>query len=273
MSRFSRFFTAITFATIGIGASRNAQAITFGEADGDDHPATGALAVEFPEGWGFPNCSGSLVYVDEEAGYGLFLTAGHCTASLQAYVDAGILADFGVNFDEFPSFFDPITYSATGVWTLLTDTSATTKMVDLGLIRFEFDDASALPEPVQLAGDGFLDGLSQSELLFGTFLTVGYGATVDRMGGDYYYEDRRQVASPQYLNLIGTMVKMNQAGAAGNGGGCYADSGGPLFWVDEDGEETVVAVTRGGHAACYSYGLFNRIDNAQAHAFIASGMD
>jgi hypothetical protein len=267
---------AVLTALLGLAVAGEASAITFGEYDGDEHPEVGGLMVEFAAGYGWPNCSGALVHVDEEEGYGLFLTAGHCTLSLEDYVAEGRIADFGVNFAEVPDFWDPIQYPATAVYTNYdpeTYSFHSDDGVDWGLIRFEFDDASALPEPARLADPDFLDGFSQRELHDGTFTVVGYGATVDRMGGGYYYEDRRQHASPQYLNLIGNSVKMNQVGPAGNSGGCYADSGGPLYWVDDDGSEILVGVTRGGHSRCYAYGYFNRVDSEDALDFVAGGME
>jgi hypothetical protein len=255
-------------ALLGLVAARDASAITFGEYDGDAHPEVGGLMVEYGGAWGWPVCSGALVYVDAEAGYGLFLTAGHCLESIEGALDAGAISDFGVNFDEVPDFFAPVQYSATDWSWVYEYTHPATDTEDRAVIRFGFDDASALPEPAQLADADFLDSFTHKELKDGSFVVVGYGATVDRMGGDHYYEDRRQYASPEYINLIGNQVKMQQVGPAGHGGGCYADSGGPLYWVDDDGNELLVATVWGGHSECYAYGRYNRIDNDESLEFI-----
>ena len=55
-----------------------AQAITFGQPDGDGHPNVGAMIVLEPDGVKYLYCSGTLIAPD------VFLTAAHCTAAAAA---------------------------------------------------------------------------------------------------------------------------------------------------------------------------------------------
>ena len=56
-----------------------AQAITFGQPDGENHPNVGAMVVLEPDGNYYLYCSGTLIAPD------VFLTAAHCTAAAAAY--------------------------------------------------------------------------------------------------------------------------------------------------------------------------------------------
>jgi secreted trypsin-like serine protease len=246
-------------------------AITGGQPDGNDHENVGAIVGVTSNG-NFIFCSGTLIAED------VFLTAGHCTAALEYYLDAGIitLANLKVSFDtddalntghldvsdlETHPDYRPIP-GAMGVgWN------------DVGVIMLS---APAAPTPALLPSENFLEDL-RGELLLGhgkergTFTVVGYGATLEwpppiSIPGDGI---RRQAQS-EFLNLRETWLHMsqNQAPGQGNSGTCWGDSGGPTFWVDEYDVETLVAVTSWGDYPCVATGTAQRIDNASSLDFL-----
>lgn len=93
MKKLSVLVALLVILTIGV---LPAAAITWGEPDGDGHPNVGAMVVYHPryEKW-FVMCSGTLIYPR------VFLTAGHCTSSLESLIAAGVLTlvDVKVSFD------------------------------------------------------------------------------------------------------------------------------------------------------------------------------
>jgi hypothetical protein len=267
-------------ATLGfIALGGDAHAITFGEYDGEDHPSAGGLMVP----WGFPACSGVLIHKDAgEEGIGLFLTAGHCTARMQELVDLGVFtinegpADLTVNFHENPDF-EGTHYTITALHTrLIQPADEIEQWDDQGVVVFAFDASTAgdLPEPATMAPVGFLDNFHQRELRASEFILVGYGATLLWPHPRVQYEDLRQRAWPEYRNLVYHMVKMQQNGMAGNGGGCSGDSGGPLLWVDPvTGAELLVGTASGGSGNCNATGLFYRVDEQTQQDFIQGVLD
>ena len=56
-----------------------AQAITFGQPDGNGHPNVGAMIVQEPDGVKYLYCSGTLIAPT------VFLTAAHCTDAAAFY--------------------------------------------------------------------------------------------------------------------------------------------------------------------------------------------
>jgi hypothetical protein len=217
-----------------------AVAITGGTLDGDAHPNVGAIVRDY----GASNppryrvlCSGSLIAEPSATEPQVFLTAGHCTDYLQYQLDAGIIEAAYVSFD--------------------------TDVYALG---------------ANLAGEGFLDTLNAGgELKHGkqraTFTVVGYGATLDwpprEPGG---IDGQRRYATSEFLNLRNAWLHMsqNQAPGRGDSGTCGGDSGGPTFWVTDQAEEILVAVTSWGDAPCAATGTAYRTDLASSLEFIDS---
>ncbi|HEX7185094.1 MAG TPA: hypothetical protein VF756_24915 [Thermoanaerobaculia bacterium] len=104
--------------------------------------------------------------------------------------------------------------------------------------------------PARRAGLGFLDELDAQGLLQGdperTKITrVGYGITTEFPPAVYIPVDGvRRVAYGDFQALIPAHLITNNNLAAGNGGVCGGDSGGPALWKDPvTGEETVVSLT------------------------------
>ena len=143
---------------------------------------------------------------------------------------------------------------------------------DLGVI--------ILKEPVnlpcaRLAREGFLDDLKDAGLLrypgvSKKFVAVGYGNLREfRPPGEFPADGLRRFSFPDYHALQhDNWIVLNQNQAAGNSGVAGSDSGGPLFWIDPDGELVVVAVHSGTDPNRVSRLWEYRTDTAAALDFI-----
>jgi hypothetical protein len=254
-----------------------ALAIGNGTPDGNAHPNVGMLAVE-DGGHLFAVCSGSYAGPRKGApGTGVFLTAGHCVAWLP---DAGIPASqLRVTFDT-GATFDEETGEVTGASTWYQASafafdpgfghdSGNLKDYAVVLLR------STVPvAPVALPSAGLLDAMAargglRSDAVFDN---VGYGfvpsfhkgppsvsAPPGRMFSTSYFQGLTQ----SWLKLLMTA----EAKGGGNGGSCYGDSGSPKF---VHGTNTVVAVTTGGDRVCRAENYNQRLDVADARAFLGT---
>ncbi len=75
----------------------------------------------------------------------------------------------------------------------------------------------------------------------------------------------------EYRALLKAWLRMSQNQAAGDGGTCFGDSGGPAFWRDPDdpeAEEILVGITSWGDAPCVASGFNYRVDIPETLSFI-----
>lgn len=234
-------------------------AITWGELD-TDHTNVGAMVADLPDRGPLPICSGTLIHER------VFLTAGHCTFDLDEW---GVTTVW-VNFD--PYALNPDTM-------LLVEQVITHP--DYGWGSPDPHDIAALVlaapvediEPATLPEEGFLDDLKSTGMLRDQaqgagFVLVGYGGTLEWPPPAITYEDYRQVAVSEYKSLPGPWLHMSQNVLQENGGTCFGDSGGPAFWVDDEGNETIVGVTSWGDAQCVATSFNYRVDIPDSIAFI-----
>lgn len=271
-------------AMLGLVASSTAaQAITWGEPDGEDHPHVVAMLF-VQDGEGFYSCSGTLLDPD------LVLTAGHCTGAddgtpndltyvsnhpdplvdyegdgIQAYLEA---SDHWVEGEAIPhpdySGFSqfPSTY-------------------DIGLVQLDGSiDTGGLYG--QMPEEGMLEALktAKGKAASRQAVVVGYG-----MQGTlppFYQEDYERYRGISTIMGLGRSanqgthsVQMSNTPGKGNGSGgtCFGDSGGPAFWIDPaTGEETttVVAITSFGITGhCAGTDFLFRTDIPEAQEFVA----
>jgi hypothetical protein len=246
--------------------ARPAHAITFGEIDSENRfPNAGAIVnVSDPKN---PTIVGSGVLIHPR----ILLTAGHTTAAAEDAIKRGLirLEDGRVSFGT--DAFDSTTWRE--IEAIMTHpgffTNSEAHVQDVGVV--------ILKKPVKLpiariAGEGLLDDLKDAGLLVNQgvrerFLTVGYGATIDVSPPEQLTIDglRRFVFS-DYRTLEGVWLYLNENIATGNGGGAPGDSGGPVFWVDPNGDLVLVALHAQGNLV--SFASAYRLDTAEAQNFI-----
>jgi hypothetical protein len=252
----------VTMAAALTVAPSAAGAITFGQLDGDRHPNVGALFAEFdPESPGLDLlCTGTLMSPDD------FMTASHCTAFL-----AGIGVgphDVWVTFDPEPLQAD-VTLKPTT--TLLRGTYHTHPEFaapgpdphDVAVVVLDAPYTAAAP--AHLAQ---LNQLSSMDLSAQRFTTVGYGAARDPGQADpdaLFFDGKRRFVTQGFSELTDVWLRLSTDPAAGNGGGCYGDSGGPHFLGSTD---VIASITAFGDMSCRVTEVTYRVDTGSARAFL-----
>lgn len=256
-----RLLTFVTLVVILMAVVPMAQAITFGEPDGDGHPNVGAMIVYEPDGNYYLYCSGTLIAPD------VFLTAAHCTAAAAAY---------GADPHDAYVTFDPVwDNSATlhrGTYMLNPDYGH--DMHDLHDIAVIILDEPILDiTPATLPPAGFLTDMKADKLLKGQrFVTVGYGTLRDdKTGGPHALGDygERYFAEQTFLALKPYWLQISMNPATDSGGTCFGDSGGPHFWGDSS---MVVSLTVTGDAWCRATDVTYRLDTDSARSYLAQFM-
>ena len=265
------FLLALSLSALGL-FTPPASAITNGELDGEGHPSVGVILAFVPNRPTPLLCTSVLVHPR------VVLTAGHC---LHGFIERG------VPVDELVVRFAP-NFNAPGVLD---------RAVAEGFIHPDYvpgderqpyqEDIAAiiLAEPVtditpsRRAPLGFLEDLDAQGLLqTGQERTrmarVGYGFGLDFPPASYIPADgHRRVSISELQAVQPSRLVMNANQAAGNGGVCFFDSGGPAFWQDPaTGEETVVSLVSWGTGQCIANDMSTRIDTPDAVSFIEAAI-
>jgi hypothetical protein len=243
---YRKLVVTIVFVTL-LGIATPAQAITYGELDGNRHPNVGGLvsATQYSDGtWLY--CSGTLISPT------VFLTAAHC--------DEGT-ARVTVTFDPDYQAGDK-TYTGTWYADPLYDWKQSDPH-DIAVVVFDKPIKDIVPARLPAADS--LSNLSGSQ----QFTSVGYGAyevTNEPGGHRYLYNDVRMVATGILNSINPAWLRISMNPATGNGGTCYGDSGGPNFLGATD---IVAATTITGDAICRSTNVTYRLDTPSARAFLS----
>jgi hypothetical protein len=234
-----------------------AQAITFGQPDGDRHPNVGSM-VFLENGVRYQWCSGTLISPT------VFLTAAHCTAPLPYYdVDPhDIWVTFDPVLDENSTLLRGTYDLNPAAWHDMHDA------VDIAVIIL--DEPVAGITPAQLPAAGLLDQMKADHSLRDqTFVAVGYGTVRDdKTGGPHAFVDNneRRFVEQEFLALKPGWIQFSMNPSTGNGGACYGDSGGPHFLGESD---VIVALTVTGDAMCRATDTAYRLDIESARAYLS----
>lgn len=259
------FVLGITLILL-LAISTPAGAISYGTLDGTDHPEVGSI-VFYWEGVYYQWCSGTLIAEK------MFLTASHCTADINSYLQNYSGSQFLVTFD--PQI------TSSGTFYLVTAIHTNPDYLNAR----GFDDSGDVAlleldgEPdgityARLPTAGLLDELNADHILKDTLFTaVGYGTVriTNRTDGQGILDnDYRNRVDQGFLSLTPAWLTNSMNLATGNGGTCYGDSGGPHF-IHLDGEETniVVSVTVTGDVNCKATDKTYRVDTLTARSFLS----
>ena len=229
-------------------------AITGGELDGEGHPNVGLMIADI-DGEPQWRCSGTLIAPR------VFLTAGHCTGDGATGARVWFDSDLTSN-EEYPY----------GGETSVEGTPVPHPLYfwgggdhhDVGVVIL---DEPVDIEPANLPEPDWLGTLKKQRIIEGGheegmyFRSVGYGGTLESWPPPVLAYDRaRRWSESEYVALTKVHLHLSQRAVFDESGSCFGDSGGPVFWVDADGNETIVAVTSTGDAQCIATGLDYRVD-------------
>ncbi|MFN2235415.1 MAG: S1 family peptidase [Anaerolineales bacterium] len=233
-----------------------AAAITNGVEDGEGHPNVGLMIADI-DGEPQWRCTGTLIAPR------VFLTAGHCVGDGATGARVWFASDMA-DVPDYP-YGGEVAIEGTPIphpdyeWGL-------SDPHDVGLVILDEPvdlGSAALPDPdllTQLKEDQILvGGYGNKDNVF--FRSVGYGGTLESWPPPVLeYVKIRRVSESEYVALTKTTLHLSQKAVFDESGSCFGDSGGPVFYFNEQGNETVVAVTSSGDAQCVATGLNYRID-------------
>jgi secreted trypsin-like serine protease len=243
-----------------------ANAITFGQPDGNRHPNVGALLADWDEE--SPGldiyCSGTLIAPR------VFLTASHCTQGLAVGHDIAphdVWVTFAPTYDE----------DSTSTAGLFRGTYHTNPLYASGGQNNTYDIATVVLDtapgrtPARLPTVGLLSGLKADGSIYDqTFTAVGYGTVrEDKTGGPhaFFFDGIRRYALQSFLSLQKAWLTLNMNPSTGSGGTCYGDSGGPHF-LGGVSSNLIVSVTVTGDAMCRATDKTYRLDTPWARDFL-----
>jgi secreted trypsin-like serine protease len=231
-----------------------AAAITNGEPDGDRHPNVGLMIADI-DGEPQWRCSGTLIAPR------VFLTAGHCVGDGATGARVWFDTDLTDNA-EYP-YGGGTSIEGTPIphpdynW-------GDADPHDVGVVILDEAvdiELAALPTPdllTQLKKDRTLEGGYEEGVYF---RSVGYGGTLESWPPPLLaYDLIRRVSESEYVSLTKVHLHLSQKAVFDESGSCFGDSGGPVFWVDPEGNEIIVAVTSSGDGQCVATGLNYRVD-------------
>lgn len=252
---------AAAAATVLALSGSPAQAVNYGELDGNAHPYVGLVVFFNADGSPSHRCSGTMISPT------VFLTAGHCAqgvASAKIYLtpDVTSAAEPGYPNSGHDASGTPIAHPEfTGALTI-------PNTHDIGVVVL--DAPVSLPRYGLLPTAGFLDGLATERGLQDvTFTVVGYG--LQQVKPVLINERIRMQGTSRLQNLRshltdGFGLQTSNNGGNWSGGTCSGDSGGPILYSNTD---IVVAVNSFGlNANCKGNDFSYRVDIADSRTFL-----
>jgi hypothetical protein len=259
------------FATIG-----SVGAITFGVPDGNAHPYVGTLLFR-QNGVGYYSCTGTLLSPT------VMLTAGHCVEEANNVNDVTY-----VRFEE-NALAGRSNYGSTQAWLdaewiLAAQVIPHPQYSDFATFPLTYDIGLViLSEPVELQTYGVLPeaGLLDQVLAargngVNWFTAVGYGSfgvnnpfVGDETAYARYSGETRLIELNSTYTGPGASAKFTNNPGNVEGGTCFGDSGGPIFYHDTN---IITAVVSWGITPCIGVDYQFRVDTATALDFINANM-
>jgi secreted trypsin-like serine protease len=236
------------------------QGITYGEIDGNRHPAVGAMIRLRPSDNTLRlTCSGSLIAPT------VFLTASHCTSFVESTGQTDIWVTFDSSFDSSSKLLHGTMHTNP----LFNQSQSDSQ--DIAVIVL--DKPVKGITPVSLPPAGLLGQMNADGTLNGTlFTSVGYGTQEPQQapGGILNpFDGLRRFAVGEFKALSPTYLRISQNVHTGSGGTCSGDSGGPQFiGAGADETNTVASITITGDLFCYATNVDYRLDTPSARAFL-----
>jgi hypothetical protein len=282
------FVSLIVVAAAGV-----AQAITWGQPDGEGHP--NVVQILFVQnGIGYFGCTGTLLTED------VVLTAGHCTGFLDANGD--LQANDGVTYVR----------NAPDINQIIEDELLDRYHGDVNRwLRATWEAGQAVPHPQYADFNGFPDTFDIGLVLLRGSISVDEYGEMPSLGQFAYLSTSKASPSERMVQVVGyglvgkipafsdasiwdrrvgyaTVINTGESANAGEqnivtsnnpgegngvGGTCSGDSGGPAFWVDPATAEAtniIVAVNSYGIAPqCNGNDYQFRTDTAVAQDFVS----
>lgn len=264
MKKLRAALAAVT-VLVAVGAAVNAA--TFGEPDGNRHPYVGTIIFQTPSG--FFSCSATLMSPT------VLLTAGHCTE------ESGVAnLNTWVKFTPAISFPGRSAYPSLGAYL---DDRKNGWIKGEAVAHPQYDDFAQFPETFDvgvvllkqrvamdtygtLPTENFLAGIRSAA--DNRFTVVGYGlqGLIQPFFEDNYERYQGQV---KLLELSSTFNGGQSAKFSNNpgieGGSCFGDSGGPVFYGSTN---MVVSIVSWGITPCIGVDYQFRVDTPLALDFV-----
>jgi V8-like Glu-specific endopeptidase len=270
MRNFGTMVVACALGLVGAGCAAgdgntgSAEAeITYGELDGNAHPAVVLLLME-QNGEPAFRCSASLLSPT------VVLTAGHCTGEPGEFSGMRVFTESDVqNGNNNYPFAGPNAVEAVAWYSHPQFTEAAFYQHDVGVVILKKPGVQLDPSKyVRLPQANSEDALQPREST--RFTAVGYG--LQRVNAAQVVSQRIRMRANPYLVQINTgftgPFSLLLSNNASSGGTCFGDSGGPNFLGDS---LTVAGVTSFGlNGSCGGTGGVFRLDRQDVLDFVNS---
>ena len=300
----TKLLALFAVVALALNMSSSARAITWGRPDvNNEYPNVASVRgiIESTNTARF-SCSGSLLHIDTQKV--VILTAAHCTDGWRSAINAGSLDSVGVSFDQNNQINGSTTnatyYVRGGVPISFPAKDAPFESFDYGLVVFSTSAENTLGQtiqerwgaltPVQVAPSkdyvpDLINSVSNPTQNL-SFTAVGYG-TGEKFpipGEETGPANPSGTNTAKFLiryiadglmyaahNPVNDVLRLSMNIAKGEDGTCNGDSGGPIFYQDEDLGRVQVSLVSGGDAPCRATNTGPGFSRQEAHDFIACG--